>query len=241
MTIEFRNVMKKVRLGPIRATYEDLNIRIEEKTRVAFLGQPSAGLGGLVDLICAADAPDSGFVTRTHSISWAMPGSSFLHKHHSLAANARFIARLHEANEAEFIAKVSDLAQLGEFVNQRADRCPKEVLSRFVFATGLCLPFDHYILTNVSAGAKTDAPRFAEAITEIGQRAGILLVTSNIKAAQTFCDQAYVFAEGKATYFDNMEAAAEFFSSLAAESDDDDSFFEADEELQDLVNMDFVP
>jgi len=240
MTIEFHNVMKKVRHGPIRATYENLNIRIEEKTRVAFLGQPSAGLEGIVDLMCAADAPDSGVVTRSHSISWSIPGNGFLHRHHSLAANARFLARLYEADEKEYLAKVSDMAQLGEFVNGRADRCPKDVLSRFVFSAGLCLPFDHYILTNVSPGGKADGPRFAEAITEIGQRAGLLLVSRNIKSAQQFCDQAYVFADGKATHFDNMEAAAEFFGSLATEGDDNDSFFEAEGELQDLVNMDFI-
>jgi capsular polysaccharide transport system ATP-binding protein len=239
MTIEFHNVTKKVRSGPVRVTYENLNLRVEENTRVAFLGHPGAGLDGILDLICAADAPDSGVVTRTHSISWAIPGNSFLHKHHSLAANARFIARLYEVNPEQFLAKVSDMAQLGEFANVRGDTCPKDILSRFVFSVGLCLPFDHYILTNVTAGSKDDAPRFAEVITELGQRSGLLLVTRSVKNAQQFCDQAFVFADGRATYFDNMEAAAEFFGSLASDGDDDDSFFQPEEELQDLVNMDF--
>lgn len=241
MTIEFRNVMKKVRLGSVRLTYEDLNIRVEEKTRVAFLGHASAGLEVLVDLICCADAPDNGTIVRSHSISWPIPGNTFLHRHHSLAANARFIARLHEVNGDDFLAKVSDMAQLGEFTHERADRTPKEVLSRFVFSVGMCLPFDHYILTTLNAGGKGDKARFAEVVAEAGERAGLLLVTKDIKSAQQVCDQAYVFAEGRATYFDNMEAAAEFFGSLASEGDDNDSFFEPEEELQDLVNMDFVP
>jgi capsular polysaccharide transport system ATP-binding protein len=239
MTIEFRNVTKKVRLGAIRLTYEDLNIRVEEKTRTAFLGQKSSGLDAIVNLICAADAPDSGFVRRSHSISWPIPNSAFLHKHHSLAANARFIARLYEADPEDLLARVSEMAQLGEFTNVRADRCPKEVLSRFAFSVGMCLPFDHYILTTASAGTKEDKPRFAEIVTEVGKRAGLLLITSDLKSAKQFCDQAYVFSSGGATYFDNMDAAAEFYGSLATESDDAESFFDTEEELQDLVNVDF--
>ncbi|HTT97661.1 MAG TPA: hypothetical protein VMF58_06390 [Rhizomicrobium sp.] len=238
--IEFRNVMKKVRLGAVRVTYEDLNIRIEENTRVAFLGHQGAGLEGIIDLICAADAPDSGIVTRSHSISWAIPGNAFLHRHHALASNARFIARLYEVDSEEFVAKVTEMANLGEFLHTPADRCPREILSRFAFSVGMCLPFDHYILTSVSAGGKSDKPRFAEVVADAGQRAGILLATKDLKAAQQFCDQAYVFADGRATYFDNMEAAAEFFGSLEGDSDDT-NFFEAEEELEDLVNMDFVP
>lgn len=239
MTIELHNVSKKVRLGAVRPVYENLNIKVEEKTRVAFLGQKSAGLEAIVNLICAADAPDSGHITRSHSISWAIPGNSFVHRHHSIAANARFIARLYEVDSEDFLARVSEMAQLGEFANVRADQCPKEVLSRFVFSAGMCLPFDHYILTSVTAGAREDREHFAEVVTEAGQRSGLLLVTHDIKAAQQFCDQAYVFSEGGATYFDNMEAAAEFYGSLAADGDDDDSFFDSEEDLKDLVSMDF--
>ena len=36
-----------------------------------------------------------------------------------------------------------------------------------------------------------------------------------------------------------MEAAAEFYGSLEADSEDGDSFFDSDEEIEELVNMDF--
>ena len=69
MTIELKNVMKKVRLGPVKTTYDDLNIRIEEKSRMALLGGKTAGLEAIVNLICAADAHDKDVIQRTHSIS----------------------------------------------------------------------------------------------------------------------------------------------------------------------------
>jgi capsular polysaccharide transport system ATP-binding protein len=239
MTIEFRDVTKKVRLGPVKLTYEGLNIRVEEHSRVAFLGNKEAGLEALVGLICAADAPDKGFVTRSHSISWAIPDSKFLSKHLTLAANARFIARLYEQNETAFLQKVAEMAMPGDFLNVRGDSCPREVLTKFCFTVGACLPFDHYILTSVNVGAKEERPRFAEVVEDLGQRAGILLVTGDVKAAKQFCDQAYVFDEGRATFFDDMEAAAEFFGSIASQGEDDQDFFDSDPELENMINTDF--
>lgn len=239
MTIELRDVTKRVRLGPVRVTYEDLNIRIEQNSHVAFLGSQNAGLEGIVNLICAADAPDEGIVTRSHSISWPIPNSKFLSKHLPLVANARFIARLYEMDEVAFLQRVVDMAQPGEFLNVRGDKCPKEVLSRFCFSAGVCLPFDQYILTGVNVGAKEDRARFAAVVEELRQHAGILLITSEVKAAKQFCDQAYVFDEGRATFFDDIDAAAEFYGSLGPQGDDDQDFFDSDPELENLVNTDF--
>lgn len=239
MTIELRGVTKKVRDGALRLTYEDLNIRIEENANVAFLGHKQAGLSAIVSLICAADAPDEGIVTRTHSISWPIPENKFIHRHHPLAASARFIARLYEANEKEFLAKVSEVAELGEFMNVRADRCPKEALSRFAFFAGVCLPFDRYIFASGFMGGKSERESRTEVLNDLSTRAGLLLVTHDIKSAQEFCDQAYVFDGNRATYFDNMEAAAEFFGTIASEDTDGDDFFDAEPELQDLINVDF--
>ena len=237
MTIELINVTKKVRLGPIRTTYSDLNIRIEQKARMAFLAHKSAGIESILNLICASDAPDSGRILRSHSISWVIPDAGFIHKHLSLAAAARFIARLYEVDEAEYLAKVSQMADIGDAIDIRAERCPKDLQARFVFSLGVCLPFDQYIFG--SLGGKADREQRAAILDELCQRSGILLITSDVKAAQQFCDQAYVFDGTGATYFDDMEAAAEFFSGVAGEDDvQADEFFDADPDLQDMVNMD---
>lgn len=239
MTIELHKVTKKVRLGSVRLTYHDLDIRVEKNARIAFLGNKDAGLETILKLICAADAPDKGVVTRTHSISWPIPDSKFLAKHVSLAANVRFIARLYEQEETPFLRKVTEMAQPGDFLNARCDVCPKEILSRICFSVGACLPFEHYILTNVKVGSKEDRPRFTEIVEEMSQRSGILLASADVKAAQQFCEQAYVFDEGRATFFDDMEAAAEFYSSISSKGGENEDFFDADPELEGLVSMDF--
>jgi capsular polysaccharide transport system ATP-binding protein len=239
MTIEFKNVMKKVRLGPVKLTYDDLNIRIEEKARMALLGTGAAGLEAIVNLICAADAPDGGLIRRTHSISWAIPATPHLHKHHPLISSARFLARLYEVDEEDYLSRVLKMADIGDAVNLRADKCPKEQTSRFFFSAGVCLPFDQYILTSVNVGGKDDRQRFVEIVEELGRNAGVLLVTQDISSAQKFCDQAYVFDKGHATYFDDMKAAAEYLRGIDSKEEDNEDFFDSDPELENLINVDF--
>lgn len=239
MSIVLANVTKKVRLGHVRVTYTDLNVVIPDGARMALLGRPEAGLDSIVDLICAADAPDAGRVTRTQSISWPIPSSHFLHKHNSLAANARFIARLYERDEEAFIRHLDEIGKFGESWDKRADQCPNDVRSLFCFLLGVSLPFDHYLLTGVNAGPRAERERNMGLIEDLAERAGIVLIGSDTKSAQALCTTAYVFNAGTAVYYDDMEAALEYFNSIEAKPVEEDDFLEGDQELQDLVGMDF--
>lgn len=239
MSIVLSNVTKKVRMGPVKLTYENLDIDIPDGARVALLGHQDAGLAAIVDLICAADAPDAGHVSRTRSISWAIPSSNFVSKHMTLAASARFLARLYETDENAYLARIRELGQFGDKLNVKAGEITNDVRSMFCLLAGICLPFDHYILTNVNVGKKTERDRVAPLIEELGRRAGLVLVGSDIKNAQYLCDRAYVFEEGKTTFYDDMEAATEHFKSIEAKDVEEDDFMGDDTEFRDLVNMDF--
>jgi ABC-type polysaccharide/polyol phosphate transport system ATPase subunit len=103
----------------------------------------------------------------------------------------------------------------------------------------MCLDFDQLILTNAAIGGKADRTRMGEILSEKITQTGLLLVTSDIKSAQQFCDQAYVFDEGRATFFDDMDAAAEFFGSIATKGGEEEDFFDSDPELENLVKVVF--
>lgn len=239
MSIELRDVMKKVRLGPIKLTYEHLNIHVPDGSHVALLGRKEAGLEAIVNLICAADAPDSGKVVRSHSISWPIPSSNFVAQHLPLVANARFIARLYETDEKPFIARLDELGRFGDWFGVTVSDCPPEVRSLFCFLVGVCLPFDQYILTGMAVGPKSERGNIGEIVDELCRRAGLLLIGQDIKNAQQYCTQAYVFDKGQATYYDDMEAAAEHFNSIEVKDLGDDDFMGVDSDLESLVNVDF--
>lgn len=240
MSISLQNVTKKVRLGPVKLNYEGLNIEVPDGAHVALLGHKDAGLPAIVNLICGADAPDQGKVLRTQSISWAIPSSSFVAKHISLAANARFVARLYEANEEAYVAKLLELGQFGDAFNLKTDECTNEARSLFCLLAGICLPFDHYILTSVGVGKKAERERTSAMVEELGRRASLVIVGHDVDGAQRLCDRAYVFEAGRATFYDDMEAAAEHFNAIDAKDVEEDDFMGSDSELEDLVRMDFI-
>jgi capsular polysaccharide transport system ATP-binding protein len=238
MSIELHNVTKKVRLGHVRLTYEDLNLHIPDSASVALLGYKEAGLEAITNLICAADAPDKGRVVRSHSISWPIPSSSFVASHLPLVSSARFIARLYEVDENAYVAKLEELGRFGDWFGTTVKLCPGEIRSLFSFLCGITLPFDQYIFTGLNVGPKNERGRIGEMLDELRQRAGFLLIGQDVKNAQAYCSQAYVFDQGQATFYDDMEAAIEHFSTIEKQDIENDGFM-ADSELEDLVNGDF--
>ena len=243
MTIELQHVKKNVRAGAVRVTYEDLNIRLGVGADVAFLAHSEAGIESVLNLLCAADAPDKGRIIRDHSISWSIPSTQYIQRHLSLAANARFLARLYEVDEKDYLARIAETG-LDPFMNSRVDRVSGEIKTIFAFVAGVCLPFDRYIITKTGVGKKAFPDLADRLLEDLRARAGLLLVTSQAKAAAKYCDQAYVFDQGTATFYDDMEAATEHFNSIQSKDKDKEGGAEDEEEdddsdLQNMMALDF--
>jgi capsular polysaccharide transport system ATP-binding protein len=214
MIVEFQGVRKRTRKTIRPVVFDNLNFRIEDGAHVAFLGHVDSGLDSLLDLICGADAPDAGFVRRGRKISWPIPDTGFMHKHRSIGASTQFIAQLYEVEPRAYFEKVVELAGLQEFVGERLDHCPRSALSRLAFALGACLPFEVFILTNTKFGDKTEGDRIGDHMRDLIRSRGLLLATSQGKAALEYCDSAYVLDSGTAVYYDDMEAAIEHLDSI---------------------------
>lgn len=230
MIVDFRGVHKRTRKTIRPVVFKDLNFRIEDGAHVAFLGHVDSGLDALIDLICSADAPDAGVVRRGSMISWPIPDTGFIHKHRSIGACTRFLAQLYEVDPKTYFTKVVEVGGLEEFVGERLDHCPRSAVSRLAFALGACLPFETFILTNTKFEGKDDDAKFGQYMTDLLSRRGLLLATAQGKAAQTFCDSAYVLDSGQAVYYDDVEAAIEHLDRIAPKR--------ADVDVADLVEED---
>src|SRR6476646_7773545 len=112
--IELKNVSVRTRgtMNPVPLT--DINLRVEAGQRVAILSPKSGGVSLILDVICGANAPFSGSVTRTGRISWPIPSGAFFHRHQTYVANARFFARLYEVDQNSYISEVLELADVGD-------------------------------------------------------------------------------------------------------------------------------
>ncbi|HSC19631.1 MAG TPA: hypothetical protein VLC74_12015 [Rhizomicrobium sp.] len=235
MSVELRNVEIRIRgkLQPL--DFKNINFRIEPQQRVALLCPDRVGLSSLVAVIAGIRRPDTGRVIREGRLSWPIPDASFCHKHLNFVGNARFIARLYGMNQKTFIPQVIETAGIQDLAEERLDRCPKTVLSRFAFALGVCVPFDIYFFTATSAGEKSEQEKYQQIVAELGRTHGIMVAATKAKAAELHCDEAFLI-DGRTThYYDDMEAAADHMARLAKRSrpDDDDEVAEEEEQAFD--------
>jgi ABC-type polysaccharide/polyol phosphate transport system ATPase subunit len=147
-------------------------------------------------------------------------------------ANARFFARLYEVDQNSYISDVLDLADVGDLAHEQIGRCPKSTTARFAFALGACLPFDMYLLTNINIGDKKQRERYRERIEDMAARSGLIVASSSAKAAQAFCDRAYVLDPAGSVYYDDMDAAMEHLARISKRGEETPDEAEAEDEEQ---------
>jgi capsular polysaccharide transport system ATP-binding protein len=220
MTVELRNVAVRTRGTVTPVSLNNINIRIDRGDHVALFAPPHGGLELVIDVICGADAPESGRVLRNRTMSWPLPGASFLHKHQSFVGNARFIARLYEMDQHSFIPKVIEMAGVQEIADERIGYCPRAAVSRFGFAVGACLPFDIYLFTSTNIGDRDDREKYSEIILNLGKNSGLLIATSAAKTALPYCNKAYVLDQEGSVYYDDVEAATAHLERISKKVDD---------------------
>jgi capsular polysaccharide transport system ATP-binding protein len=234
--IELSNVTFRTRntLSPV--VFEDVNFRIDDGEHVAILAPNNlSGLSVLQQLICGADAPDTGRVVRTGSLSWPIPGNSFFHKHTSFVANSRFIARMYGLDSKTFISRVCEMAGVTDIMHERLDYCPKSALAPFAFSLGACVPFDTYLLTSAVAAKGKDGAALQQCLQDLAARSGIIVMSTSAKGVSDLCERAYVLDKGKVIPHDDVEEAADHLKQLAAKAVDDDDLIKevSEEELLD--------
>lgn len=216
MTLELRNVTKRTP-GRNPITLRGVNLRVERSDRVAFLGHGNSGLKGILDVISGFDAPNEGKVVCTSRLSWALPNASFLHRHLSFTAAARFVGQLYQVEkESHYIAKVLEMAGIEDMAKERVSSCPKGIIGQFGFALGACLPFDIYLLTSTNIGTRETRQKYQDMIVQLGKRSGLILATSKAEMARGICDKAFVFDGQTAVYYDKIDAAIAALERLAA-------------------------
>jgi capsular polysaccharide transport system ATP-binding protein len=235
--IELANVTFRTRQTLSPVVFEDVNLRIEDGERVAFLAPDKRfGLSVLQDLFCDANAPDRGRVIRTGSLSWPIPDASFFHQHLSFVANARFIARMYGLDTRLFVPRVCEMAGVTDIMDERLDHCPKSAVSPFTFSLGVCVPFDTYLLTTAVAGKGEDGAALQQELLELSSRCGIIVVAMNGKGVADLCDRAYVLDNGSAKIvpYDDIEEALDHLKRLASKAAEDEDFIKEvpEEELR---------
>ncbi|HEY1707249.1 MAG TPA: ATP-binding cassette domain-containing protein [Rhizomicrobium sp.] len=237
MTLSVRNVCKKVRSGRGKVQlFDGLNVEVGPGDRTALFGGAGAGKSAVLNLMTGSLEPDTGRVERHGFISWPLPGAPFVSKDLTGATNVRFLARLYDLDEDEYLDRVLRLTDVSHLLNDRIVYWPKLLKSEFQSALGWCLNFDTYLFDGrFAAGSKGFITSFKKELAAMEPHKSLFIATEDPRQVTSFCTQAYVLYNQQAVHFPVLEEGIAFFTAINdtkgvvneeeqedLESDDDD-------------------
>ncbi|MBJ3764349.1 ABC transporter ATP-binding protein [Maribius pontilimi] len=207
--IVFENLTKSFNLRGFRKVVIDhLNLVLPTGHSLALMGRNGAGKSTLMQLIAGTLQPDRGRIVSDGSISWPVGLGGSFHRELTGAQNVRFLARVYGADTQELEDFVEDFAELGKHFHMPVRSYSSGMRSRLTFGTSMGIPFDTYLVDEVTAVGDTAFRRKSRALFhERMQNASAILVSHSTSDLRNFCDAGIVLEDGRLTFFEDLEEA----------------------------------
>lgn len=215
--IELVNVSKHYQTSRgATKVFDGLNLTVKPGERVGVLGRNGAGKSTLIRLIGGIEAPDSGRIKRTMSVSWPLAFSGGFQGSLSGLDNLKFICRIYGISHKTKLAQVDEFAELGKYLYEPVKTYSSGMRARLAFALSMAIEFDCYLIDEVMAVG--DA-RFTQKCHEellVRRRDRALIVVSHIDSfVSQYCHSARVLQDGKLHDFKGVAEALHFYKKIA--------------------------
>ncbi|MCB1406030.1 MAG: ABC transporter ATP-binding protein [Rhodobacteraceae bacterium] len=207
--IRFDHLTKGFWLGRQFATViNDLTLTLPTGKSLALLGGNGSGKSTLMQLIAGTMRPDFGEVWSDGSISWPIGFGGAFHRDLTGAQNTKFLARVYGVDTDELAEFVQDFAEIGRHFHMPIRTYSSGMKSRLTFGISMGIPFDTYLVDEVTAVGDQRFRRKSKAVfRDRMQHASAILVSHNLEELREFCDAAVVLHDGHLTYFDDLQEA----------------------------------
>lgn len=207
--IRFEHLTKSYRVQNERKiVIDDLDLTLPTGKSLALMGRNGAGKSTLMKIISGTLAPDSGRVLSDGSISWPVGLGGTFHGDMTGAQNVRFVARVYGVDSDELVDFVEEFADIGPHFHMPVRTYSSGMKSRLTFGTSMGVPFDTYLVDEITAVGDTSFKRKSQNVfRDRLQRASGIMVSHNTKELLDFCDSAIVLENGHLSYFDDLSEA----------------------------------
>ncbi|WP_292288373.1 ABC transporter ATP-binding protein [Marivita sp.] len=185
-----------------------INATFPRGRATALLGCNGAGKSSLLALIAGSLRPDAGRVIRQGRVSWPVGFAGAFHPDLTGAQNTRFVARVYGVDSRALSAFVRDVSGLGDAMRQPVRRYSSGMRARLGFAISMGVPFDMYLVDEVTAVGDAAFRRETSALLKarLGQ-AGAIVVSHAPAQLRDLCTAGAVLENGRLRLFDDLEAA----------------------------------
>ena len=175
---------------------------------VALIGGNGAGKSTLLQMIAGTMRPDSGRVERFGRVSWPVGLANCLHRDMTGAQNLRFLARVYAVDARALVGFAAEVTELGSALHRPVAQYSAGMRARLSFAAAMGIPFDHYLIDEVTAVGDAAFRRDSEAILRdrLGS-SGAIVVSHSPTTLRRICSAGAVLSGGRLTWFDRIEDA----------------------------------
>lgn len=189
-----------------------VNFRIMRGEHVGILGRNGAGKSTMIRLISGAEAPDSGTVTRTMSVSWPLAFAGGFQGSLTGLDNLRFVCRIYGQDWRDQLEFVEDFTELGRYFREPVSTYSSGMMSRLAFALSMVVNFDCFLIDEIMAVGDS---RFHEKCrVELFEKRSAnakIIVSHDPNYVRDHCQRLAVIRSGTLYNFDDMDEAFHFY------------------------------
>lgn len=209
--IRLENLTKTFVLeGQRKVVMRNVNLEFPSGVSVGLLGRNGAGKSTLLQMIAGSQAPTSGRIISTGTISWPVGFAGSFHPELSGVQNTRFVARIYGVDTDELVDFVEDFAGLGMHYHLPFKTYSSGMRSRLAFGVSMGIPFDTYLVDEVtSVGDAAFRKKSSEVFKARMQTAGAFVVSHSMPMMRDMCQVGVVLEDGRLSYYEDIEAAIE--------------------------------
>lgn len=207
--IRLENLCKSYRVRGRRHVVADrINAIFPAGESVALLGRNGAGKSSLLRMIAGTMMPTSGRILSDAAISYPVGFAGSFHGDLTGAQNVRFVARIYGVDSDDLVEFVADFAELGRHFHEAFRTYSSGMRARLSFGTSMGLPFDHYLIDEVtSVGDARFRKKSERMLRDRLRSAGAIYVSHSLGQVRQLCTRGVVLEDGRLTWHATLREA----------------------------------